>query len=607
MFKRRFIILFCLLAAFSVYLMIRFAILMINGVPPSAPRQTVIQPDRGSIKDRNGRVLAIQIRYADVGVWKPDIVNLDSITNDLSDILDMTPSDIRAIIDASRAPFVYLKKRIDAAEARQLSALLTEKKIKGILVQPIVGRVYPEGNLASQIIGFVGNKNEGIELAFNGILDGVDNEGKGSNVILTIDTYIQHILEEISRRTMEENGAEAVMFVAMDPRTGDILGSASLPDFDPNNFNASSASARMNRPALLAFEPGSTFKVFSIAALLDSNAVSENSSFMCSGGYTLIKGEPITCLSNHGRVTPREIIINSCNVGAAFASDNISRDSFDKMLRDFGFGSRTGAGVQGESFGIFARNVNWSDRSKQTIAFGQEISVSAYQIIQAASIIANDGVLVPPRLVQKIISADGRTVTDWKNGERRRVIKAETARIMRSYMTDTAMRGAMGWRAGVQDISLGVKTGTSQIVDPVTKRYSETDFIASCVALLPAENPSLVLYLAIIKPKGIIYGARIAAPAIREAAEALIDYIGIPRGRNPQVNHPPAVNIPAGRLPALQTRVPDYTGLSKRVLLPLLLRDDVTVEIRGDGWVRRQNPPAGTPVTRGMSIVLELE
>ena len=165
----------------------------------------------------------------------------------------------------------------------------------------------------------------------------------------------------------------------------------------------------------------------------------------------------------------------------------------------------------------------------------------------------------------------------------------------------------MGWRAGLQDMSIGVKTGTAQLIDPVTRRYSDTDFIASCVALLPAENPSLILYLAVMKPQGVIFGSRIAAPAIREAADALIDYLEIPRGRNPQITHPSIVNIPAGRLPAVQTHVPDFTGLAKRVLLPLLLRDDIIVEINGDGWVRYQSPPAGTPVTNGMRIILELD
>ena len=619
MLKKRYIAFFIILIIFALYLILHYSLLMITGEQPPPPRQATALPERGSILDRNGRFLAIQIRFADVCVWRPSIPkpdnpqklpDLEAISNDIAAILEMTPLEIRTKITASESEFLFLKKQIDDGTARRLSALIQEKKIRGVMLQPIVGRIYPEGNLASQVIGFTGSNSkglEGIEFEHNDILDGVDSNGKGSQIVLTIDTYVQHILEEISARTMDETGAEAVMFAAMDPRSGDILASVSMPDFDPNNFRASDEVSRMNRPAIWAFEPGSTFKVFSIAALLDSGALSPNIAFNCNGSYTLNRGAPITCLTSHGRVTPREIIIRSCNVGAAYASDYINSNSFYHLLSNFGFGSRTGAGVPGETVGYLVPSSNWSDRSKQTITFGQEIAVSAYQILQAAGAIANDGILVPPRIISQIISADGRTVTEWKKGERRRILKEETARVMRSYMVDTASPGAMGRHAVVQGISLGVKTGTAQIIDPSTRKYSETDFIASCVAMLPAENPSLVLYLAIIKPKGNIYGANIAAPAIREATEALIGYLDILWERTPYIVHPPSVNIPAGRLPAVEKNVPNFTGLAKRVLLPLLLRGDIKVEIRGDGWVRRQSPPAGAPVTEGMTIILELE
>jgi len=605
--KRRYIAVFLLLAIFLLYLIIHYAVLMIKGELPPPARPNTELPERGSILDRNGRFLAIQIRFADVSVWRPSIKDVDVLSNELAVILDMSPSEIREKINSSESNFLYLRRHIDDGTARQLTAILEEKKIRGVMLQPIVGRVYPEKNLVSQIVGFVGDRNEGIEYAFNNVLSGADNNGKGSNVVLTIDTYIQHILRQIAAKTMEETEAEAAIFVAMDPRTGDILGSASLPDFDPNNVRASDANSRMNRPAIWAFEPGSTLKVFSMAALLDSGAISSSSVFTCNGFYTTSRGISIKCEGKHGRVTVREIIINSCNAGAAYASDNISSGKFYQLLNNFGFGSRTGAGSPGETAGYLVRSENWSERSKPTIAFGQEIAVSAYQLLQATSAIANDGVLVPPRIVSKIISADGKTETEWKSGDKRRIISAETARAIRSYMVDTASSIGTGRRAGVQDLSLGVKTGTAQIIDPATKKYSETDFIASCLALLPAENPTLVLYLAVIKPKGVNSGGRIAAPAIREAAESLIDYLGIPRGRNPQISHPPSVSIPAGRLPPVETQVPDFTGIAKRTLLSLLLRDDIDVEIRGDGWVRRQSPPAGTPITPGMKIILELE
>ncbi|MCL2759375.1 MAG: transpeptidase family protein [Treponema sp.] len=608
--KRRYIVVFSFLGVFLLYLLIHYAVLMIKGDLPPPPRQNTSLPERGAILDRNGRFLAIQIRFADVSIWRPSITDINLLSSELADILEMSPGEIRERINSSESNFLYLRRQIDDGTARRLTTLINEKKIRGVMVQPIVGRVYPERNLASQIVGFVGDRNrglEGIEFAYNDILNGTDNDGKGSQIVLTIDTYVQHILQQIAAKTMEETQAESIIFVAMDPRTGEILGSASLPDFDPNNIRASDPNSRMNRPNIWAFEPGSTFKVFSLAALIDSGAITGRSTFFCNGVYTPSRGTAINCLGNHGRVTAREIIIHSCNAGAAYASDNISSSDFYQLMSDFGFGSRTGAGSPGETAGYLVRSENWSERSKPTIAFGQEIAVSAYQILQATTAIANDGILVPPKIISRIISADGRTVTEWEGGANRRVISAETARAMRSYMVDTAASGAMGWRAGVQDLSLGVKTGTAQIIDPVTRRYSDTDFIASCVALLPAENPSLILYLAIMKPQGIIFGSRIAAPAIREAAESLIDYLGIPRGRNPQIIHPPSVNIPAGRLPAVETHIPDFTGLAKRVLLPMLLRDDLYVEIRGDGWVRRQYPQPGTPVTPDMRIILELE
>jgi cell division protein FtsI (penicillin-binding protein 3) len=160
----------------------------------------------------------------------------------------------------------------------------------------------------------------------------------------------------------------------------------------------------------------------------------------------------------------------------------------------------------------------------------------------------------------------------------------------------------------VEDLSLAVKTGTAQIFDPKTGRYSDTDFIASCIAMLPAESPSLVLYLAIVKPQGGSYlGGRIAAPPIREAAEALINYLGIPRGRNPLISHSGAISIPAVPYPAVDETVPNFTGVAKRQLLPLLLRDDLRFYVYGDGWVVRQSPAPGTPLTPETVIVLELE
>jgi cell division protein FtsI (penicillin-binding protein 3) len=367
----------------------------------------------------------------------------------------------------------------------------------------------------------------------------------------------------------------------------------------------------MNRPAIWAYEPGSVFKVFSMAALLDSGAINNNTVFVCNGRYERItnRGERvvINCLDAHGPVTARDIIIKSCNAGAAYAADSLGAEEFYHLLQDFGFGARTGAGTPGESAGYLLPPDKWDGGTKPTISMGQAISVSALQMVQAATAIANDGVLVSPHFVSRIVSPKGEVLRSYQTVQGRRILKAETARALRSYMMGVTSDIGTGWRANIQDLSLAVKTGTAQIIDPKTRAYSDTDFIASCIALLPAESPSLILYLAIVKPQGDYLGGRIAAPPIREAAEALVDYLGIPRGRNPQVSHPGSISLPPILNPVVDAVVPNFGGYSKRELLPLILRGDLRIEISGDGWVRRQSPPPGTPLGADTVIILELE
>ncbi|MDR2403364.1 MAG: transpeptidase family protein [Spirochaetaceae bacterium] len=617
--RRRFLVFIVLFTVAALTVLVRYGMLMFNPSVINVSETVRTLAERGSILDRNGRILALQTRLGNVSVWRPEITDIEETSRALAPILGIPAGEIRDRITSSAGDFLYLRKQVDQSTIREIEKLRAGGSIRGIGIESVPGRIYPEKQLASQIIGFVGDENTGlggIEYAFNrDLAPAITEQGEirnGSQVILTIDANVQFILEDIASRTLTENRAEGVMLLAMDPRTGDILGSASIPNFDPNNIRTSDAESRMDRPAMMAYEPGSVFKVFSIAALLDSGAIQENSVFVCDGHYERItgRGERITinCLSAHGRVTAREIIIYSCNAGAAYASDRLGPDAFSSFLREFGFGARTGMGSPGETTGFLRSVERWSERSKPTIAMGQEIAVSAMQMIQAATAIANDGVLVPPRIVSRIVSADGRTTRDYNPGPPRRIIKGETARTLRSYMVDVTSGIGTGWRANVEDLSLAVKTGTAQIINSQTGAYSDTDFIASCIALLPAESPSLVLYLVISKPQGSSYlGGRIAAPPVREAAEALVDYLGIPRGRNPQVGHSGSISLPTRNLPNFDKQVPNLLGFSKRQLIPLLLRDDLHIEINGDGWVRRQSPEPGTALEGDTVIRLELE
>jgi cell division protein FtsI (penicillin-binding protein 3) len=617
--RLRFYIFALLFALAGAAALVRYGILIFDPLEPDELIPSQSFAERGPILDRNGRVLALQTRLANVSAWRPDVTDIGAVSRELAPILSLSAAEIEGRLRGSPSDFVYIKRQIDQSTIKEIEDARREGRLRGISLEPILGRIYPEKRLASQIVGFVGDGNQGlagIEYAFESELapgtDAGETGKNGSQVILTIDSNVQYILEKIAGETLVENKAEAVMLLALDPRTGDILGSASLPDFDPNDIRGSSEQGRMDRPAIWSYEPGSVFKVFSLAALMDSGAIREDTVFICNGRYERItnRGERIVinCLAAHGPVTAREIIIYSCNAGAAYASDRLGVEPFHDFLRDFGFGSRTGAGNPGETAGFLRSSERWSDRSKPTIAMGQEIAVSALQMVRAASAIANDGVLVNPRLVSRVVSADGQEVQNYETTPPRRVLRPETARAMRSYMTDVTSSIGTGWRANLEDLSLAVKTGTAQLIDPATGAYSPTDFIASCIALLPADNPSLVLYLVIVKPQGASYlGGRVAAPPIREAAEALVDYMGIPRGRNLRVSHSGQVSIPRDIPPVITNQVPDLRGFSKRQLLPLLLREDLNIEIRGDGWVSRQTPEPGTPLDGDTAIILELE
>ncbi|MDR2923640.1 MAG: transpeptidase family protein [Treponema sp.] len=629
--KRRFIIAVSVLLAAALYILIRYAQKIEPDISDdSGALRTALE--RGPIVDRNGKTLASQVRRYDIYIIPPRERNpnrqnekIDNLANRLAPVLEMGQEEIRQKIRISKKDFI-LKRNVTPEAYNIIKAMQEEKgsPLAGVVARAVPFRVYPEKNLAAQIIGFVGAEyqgQEGIEYALNNELAGKENSGRGDRVELTIDANIQYILEKVADSTRKETRAESIVFLAMDPRNGEILGSAVTPGFDPNDFRNSNPEYYRNLPANMPYEPGSVLKAISISALMNSGAIHENSEFICNGTYEWTtpsgKKERIRCADGtaHGRVRPREIIMYSCNIGAFHAASMQNDQNFYQSMLDFGFGKRTGAWrPEMEIAGFLDRpgSKTWSSRTKQSVTFGQEIAVSALQVLQAAGVIANDGLLVPPKIISRIVSADGKTVRTWDNGDNksRQVISPEVARKMRQYMADTASDMGTGWRGSIGDLSIAIKTGTAQYRDPSSTKgsgYSETDFISSSIALLPAERPSLVLYVVIVKPRGETYGGRIAAPAIREAAEEIVNYLGIPRGRNYLWEHPPSIDIPEERMPAIGARVPSFYGLSKKTILPLLLRNDLHIEMWGDGWVRRQSPSPGTVLTADMVIELYLE
>ncbi len=610
-----------LLAAFAAIVTARYAKLALEGPSPASAKPPEVV--RGTILDRNGRPLAVDTNLYNIAIWRPELEK-DSWPEDAAElerILELESGSIRKAVESSRADFLYAVKRIPASRAQEVQELKRRRGLSGFVVEKVHGRLYPERTLASHVVGFVGNDNYGlggIEARYENELSPRPGPGAGggivygNQVILTLDADAQFLLERIARKAWQENGAEAVMLLAQRATTGEILAYVSLPDFDPNDFLAYPETAWSDRPALYAFEPGSVFKVFSMAGLMELGGIDEHSSFLCDGAYERVVSPDetirIRCLGNHGRVTVKEILEYSCNDGAGQASDTVSTLDFYDILREFGFGMRTGLPLPGESPGSLRESKTWSLRSKPTIAMGQELLVTAAQMTAAAGAIANGGILLKPRLVSRVLAPDGTTVSEEPLQPVRRVLSPENARKILAAMEAAAGEAGTGRRAAISDVRLAVKTGTAQMIDTSTGRYSDKDFIASCVGILPADAPEIVLYLAIVKPRGeSTFGGRIAAPVIREAAESLITLYGLARGSTPTLTHPGRVVLPKPGLVQVGQTMPDLTGTPKRLLLPLLAREDLEVSIEGDGYVVSQDPLPGSPVSPGTRIRLVLE
>jgi len=576
--------------------------------------------ERGPILDRDGRILAIQTELSSVTAWTPNITDPEETAGILQEILQINKE---TLLDKfrSRNGFLYIKRKITPNESRQIEEKKEEGFLRGISLDDEYGRNYPEKNLASHVLGYVGTDNiglSGIEYAYDSELSPSipeEFQGKtfyGNQVFLTIDLPIQYFAEEIAEKAYNEHKADSVMILVMEANTADILGYVSLPDFDPNSFAKFSSSARENRPISFAYEPGSVFKAFSMASFLELGSVQEDDTFFCGGYYEIDlpngETETINCLGNHGSVTPQKIIQYSCNAGAAYASESTDKFALYEMLRAFGFGSPTGLPFSGESHGILRSPELWSVRSKPTIAMGQEISVSAVQVITAATAIANEGVLLKPNIVRKIVNPEGKIIQESESRGVRRVLSADTAKNMLSFMETATRSTGTAWRAAIDGIQVAAKTGTAQMLDTKTGKYSKDAYIASCLAIFPAEAPEIIAYVVIENPKsGEYFGGRIAAPLIKELGEQLVPYLGIPREGDLVIEHPGKIEIHQEESLVLGDSMPDLIGKSKKFILPLLSRRDITVILSGEGWIVNQSPQPGTPITKGMTIRLEFK
>lgn len=580
-------------------------------------RAPKIQRERGAILDRNGKILASQTTLYNVAVTKSAIPNKLYFAQALSSVLHLKEQEILESLENPSSDFFYLKKKITEYEKSAIDEVISKANLKGIRLESVVNRSYPENNLASHVVGFLGDDGfglTGVEYSFQDILSppvsDLTNSSIGYNVMLTIDATIQYELEKIARETMEDTQAEAVILLAAEATTGEILAYVSEPSANLNQFQKSTESQRFDRPAFYAYEPGSVFKIFSITTALELGLIKDSDIFYCDGAYTFTtpRGETvkINCLDRHGWLTAKDIIKFSCNDGTAQIVENIPSELFEQKIRELGFGSRVGIELPGESKGIFSSHEFWSLRSKPTIAMGQEISVTALQMLEAATALTNKGEKIDITLLSKIYTKEGELIYKHERKPGVQVISPENAALMLKYMEETSETGT-GFRAAVGDVPMSVKTGTAQMKSSTGAGYSSEDFISSCIGIFPSDDPNIIIYLVIVKPVGETYGGRIAAPVISQASNVIIDYLGLGRGRATSVTHTGLIQIKKNQPVILSTYMPDLLGVSKKMLANLLERTDLIIRISGDGYVVKQSPEPGSIIEKGMIIELILE
>jgi cell division protein FtsI (penicillin-binding protein 3) len=624
--RRRLYIFASLLGIAAIALVVQLVRLTII-LPSREGGESLVLPEvqRGSILDRQGRILAVTTRMQRVSVWTPAVTSAEETSSALARILGMEPAKVLEII-RHRDGYAVIKRRVSPQESDAIQKLKAAGGLVGVRLENDFTRFYPQGRLASHVVGYVGSDNvplDGVEYTFNDELApqpvSTDTETVyGDQVFLTIDLDMQFAVDKVARAALERDKPDSLMVLVMDARTGELLAYTALPDFDPNEFQKDSPQidplSLANLPVTAAYEPGSVFKIFSLSSMLDQHVIAPTDHFPGFGFYEkkLSSGETIRIrdIMAHGSLTPEQIIEFSSNAGAAYASEKIDSDSLYRMLTRFGFGKPTGVPLQGETAGLLRPVSQWSGRSKPTVTIGQEVAVSAMQIMAAATAITNGGVLLKPLLVKKIVSPQGTVVKEFGREPLWEVISGESAQSMLSWMEAATLPAGTAHLAAVQGVRISAKTGTAQVADPKTGTYSTNDYGASMIGIFPTDDPRLIIYVMEQNPRGQnYYGSQIAAPIFRDVAVSLMDKLGIPRaGTQPAPRVDTTVRTASTKTGLeIGTAMPDLHGMPKKLLLPLLLRQDIGVTISGSGFVSVQDPPPGTRIQEGMKITLELQ
>jgi len=625
-----------------------------------------ITPKRGAIYDRNMHPLAMSLQVdstfaipSELGDNKAQAAAL------LSGVLNI-PRDLLEAKFESGATFVWVARKLPPEKREAVEAL----NLKGIYFQKENQRFYPKRELAAHVLGFVDLDEKGL----GGIEYELDNQirGKsekiivmadarqrwfdggeaqrerGANVVLTLDEKVQYIAERELGAAIAKTRAIAGTVVVMNPSTGEILALANWPKFNPNSASDAPAEARMNRGVSALYEPGSTFKLITLAAAFDQGITRPGEVFDCENGAVYVAGHRIRDHKPFGLLSVSDILAQSSDVGAIKIALRLGAPKFYDYIRAFGFGQPTGVDLPGESKGILRRLENWSAISIGSISMGQEVGVTPLQLASAVSAIANGGLLYKPHVIAELRRGDKALPAEGvlAPAEPKRVIRAETAATLRQLMEGVVLHGT-GPMARLDGWTAAGKTGSAQKIDPATGRYSPTQLIASFTGFAPISNPAVTILVSLDSPVGQHEGGQVAAPVFKRIAEQVLPYLDVPRDvpvaprlmqvayKNRDVadsatlqdftptdfsglpdqppagisapnskehkDEPPSVTVDEGG----DIEVPDFSGKTMREVTETCIRLGLEPVLVGTSLATNQAPAAGARVRRGAKITVQ--
>lgn len=508
-----------------------------------------IQVRRGNIYDRKGRAFAVNLELESLYCDSEEVVVDKDRLKRLAGILGVDAKVIQAKFDRGKR-FLWMNRKLAPDTAGEIKKL----NIKGLGFIPEAKRYYPKGELASHVIGMVGLENqplEGIELKYDKQLRTTgrkvylardasgrklssgeeDLEAKGNDLLLTIDEGLQYIVEKELEKVMARWKSVAASAIMMDPYTGEILALANRPAYDLNNIAGAGKNAIRNRGITDIYEPGSTFKVIIGTAALEEKLYNLDSKFDCSRGAIEVGRKVIHDAHKHGVLTFQEVIQKSSNVGSIMIGMKLGKERLYRYAKLYGFGETTGIDMPGEVSGWIRKPERWSATSIGAIPIGQEVAVTPLQILRAYSVIANGGYLVQPHLVSEIRAPEGHTLSSFK-GETKRVLSAKTAKVFKDILKTVVEEGGTATQAAVEGNQVAGKTGTAQLIDHRTGRYSRDRYISSFVGFVPADNPKIAMIVVVYEPKGQVYGGVVAGPVFKDIADQALSYMNVPMDEN---------------------------------------------------------------------------